>query len=77
MQVMAVDIKKQRIQLTMKIGGSEKSEKAKKDKQKNDRPKNDRPKNDRPKKDTANQKRNNAKKPFKKGNNFFDGIVIK
>ena len=76
-QVMAVDIKKQRIQLTMKIGGSEKSEKAKKDKQKNDRPKNDRQKNDRPKKDTANQKRNNAKKPFKKGNNFFDGIVIK
>ena len=71
-QVMTVDIKKQRIQLTMKIGGSEKSEKAKKDK-----PKNDRPKNDRPKKDSANQKRNNAKKPFKKGNNFFDGIVIK
>ena len=76
-QVMTVDIKKQRIQLTMKIGGSEKSEKAKKDKPKNDRPKNDRPKNDRPKKDSANQKRNNAKKPFKKGNNFFDGIVIK
>ena len=82
-QVMTVDLKKQRIQLTMKIGGS--SDGAKKDAPKKDAAKKDTPKKDAPKKNAQkrdnrpnnNQKKNNGQKNFRKGNNFFDGIVIK
>ena len=82
-QVMTVDLKKQRIQLTMKIGGG--SDGAKKDAPKKDAAKKDTPKKDAPKKNAQkrdnrpnnNQKKNNGQKNFRKGNNFFDGIVIK
>ena len=82
-QVMTVDLKKQRIQLTMKIGGG--SDGAKKDAPKKDAAKKDIPKKDAPKKNAQkrdnrpnnNQKKNNGQKNFRKGNNFFDGIVIK
>ena len=77
-QVMTVDLKKQRIQLTMKIGGS--SDGAKKDAPKKDAQKKDAPKKNVSKRDNRpnnNQKKNNGQKNFRKGNNFFDGIVIK
>lgn len=82
-QVMTVDLKKQRIQLTMKIGGG--SDGAKKDVPKKDAPKKDAPKKDATKKNAQNrdnrpnnnQRKNNGQKNFRKGNNFFDGIVIK
>ncbi|MDY3796741.1 MAG: Tex family protein [Agathobacter sp.] len=77
-QVMTVDLKKQRIQLTMKIGGG--SDGAKKDAPKKDAPKKDAPKKNTQKRDNRpnnNQKKNNGQKNFRKGNNFFDGIVIK
>ncbi len=82
-QVMTVDLKKQRIQLTMKIGGG--SDGAKKDAPKKDAAKKDTPKKDAPKKNAQkrdnrpnnNQKKNNGQKNFRKGNNFFDGIIIK
>ena len=88
-QVLSVDLKKQRIQLTMKIGG--KSDNAKKDNaSKEESPKakagNSQPKNgakkSQPKRDDRKQNnRKNGKdfkkKDFHKGNNFFDGIVIK
>ena len=88
-QVLSVDLKKQRIQLTMKIGS--KTDNAKKDNaSKEESPKakagNSQPKNgakkSQPKRD--DRKQNNRKigkdfkkKDFHKGNNFFDGIVIK
>ena len=77
-QVMTVDLKKQRIQLTMKIGGG--SDGAKKDAPKKDAPKKDASKKNTQKRDNRpnnNQKKNNGQKNFRKGNNFFDGIVIK
>ena len=77
-QVMTVDLKKQRIQLTMKIGGG--SDGAKKDAPKKDVQKKDAPKKNVSKRDNRpnnNQKKNNGQKNFRKGNNFFDGIVIK
>ena len=77
-QVMTVDLKKQRIQLTMKIGGG--SDGAKKDAPKKDAQKKDAPKKNVSKRDNRpnnNQKKNNGQKNFRKGNNFFDGIVIK
>lgn len=77
-QVMTVDLKKQRIQLTMKIGGG--SDGAKKDAPKKDAQKKDAPKKNAQKRDNRpnnNQKKNNGQKNFRKGNNFFDGIVIK
>ena len=82
-QVMTVDLKKQRIQLTMKIAGG--SDGATKDEPKKDAAKKDTPKKDAPKKNAQkrdnrpnnNQKKNNGQKNFRKGNNFFDGIVIK
>ena len=77
-KVMTVDLKKQRIQLTMKIGGG--SDGAKKDAPKKDGPKKDAPKKNTQKRDNRpnnNQKKNNGQKNFRKGNNFFDGIVIK
>ena len=77
-QVMTVDLKKQRIQLTMKIGGG--SDGAKKDAPKKEGPKKDAPKKNTQKRDNRsnnNQKKNNGQKNFRKGNNFFDGIVIK
>ena len=77
-KVMTVDLKKQRIQLTMKIGGG--SDGAKKDAPKKDAPKKDASKKNTQKRDNRpnnNQKKNNGQKNFRKGNNFFDGIVIK
>ena len=83
-QVMTVDLKKQRIQLTMKVGtfdGGVRKEtpkvektsqpKAKPDarKEKKNFRNNDGKKQDNPRKDN--------RRPEKKGNHFFDGIVIK
>ena len=87
-QVMTVDIKKQRIQLTMKIGtGSDsgekkadkKSEVQKQNKQKTNGQKQNGQKSNGQKKASQNKnsKNNNQnKKNFKKGNSFFDGIII-
>ena len=88
-QVLSVDLKKQRIQLTMKIGG--KSDNAKKDnaskenspkaKAGNSQPKNGGKKSQPNRDDRKQNNRKNGKdfkkKDFHKGNNFFDGIVIK
>ena len=87
-QVMTVDIKKQRIQLTMKIGtGSDSGEKKadkkpeaqKQNKQKTNGQKQNGQKSNGQKKASQNKnaKNNNQnKKNFKKGNSFFDGIII-
>ena len=85
-KVMSVDIKKQRIQLTMKLNDSPKPEKKQdSDGQKNDRQKNDRQKNNGNRQNQKGQNRNqgnqnrnsgNRKQNFKKGNHFFDGIII-
>ena len=78
-QVLSVDLKKQRIQLTMKIGTGEAG--AQKDKEPE--------KKATEKKNSNASRRNDNRKPenkknagskernFKKGNSFFDGIVIK
>lgn len=94
-KVMSVDLKKQRIQLTMKLNDApkpEKKEKADKNRQnkpagaRKDNPNhggNDkRPSNqgqNRQNKDGNNRNRNGGQRrtDFKKGNHFFDGIVIK
>ena len=87
-QVMTVDIKKQRIQLTMKIGtgsdsgekkANKKSEVQKQNKQKTNGQKQNGQKSNGQKKASQNKnsKNNNQnKKNFKKGNSFFDGIII-
>ena len=67
-QVLSVDVKKQRIQLTMKLGNrdTKKSDGAKatsKDKQNGNK--------------NHQQKKSAPQKPVKKGNHFFDNIVIK
>ena len=76
-QVLSVDLKKQRIQLTMKIGGGKpeaqkKEERKEKEKEKNsnrnnnkNRPQNGKNQNDRRKNDRGH-----------KGNSFFDGIKL-
>lgn len=61
-QVLKVDLKKQRIQLTMKVGGKKDTKKSGNHRHKNDNPKGG---NHRHKHDTP-----------KKGNHFFDNIVI-
>ena len=71
-QVMSVDIKKQRIQLTMKIGNSEPKKPNKEQKRVNNTQKSK--KNGQNKR--GNDKHGNDKRPQRKGNNFFDGIVI-
>lgn len=67
-QVLSVDVKKQRIQLTMKLGNREEKKSAgakatSKDKQNGNK--------------NHQQKKAAQKKPVKKGNHFFDNIVIK
>lgn len=67
-QVLSVDVKKQRIQLTMKLGNREEKKSAgakatSKDKQNGNK--------------NHQQKKTAQKKPVKKGNHFFDNIVIK
>lgn len=67
-QVLSVDVKKQRIQLTMKLGNREEKKSAgakaaSKDKQNGNK--------------NHQQKKVAPKKPVKKGNHFFDNIVIK
>ena len=67
-QVLSVDVKKQRIQLTMKLGHREEKKSAgakatSKDKQNGNK--------------NHQQKKAAQKKPVKKGNHFFDNIVIK
>ena len=77
-QVMTVDVKKQRIQLTMKVGtydGGVKKEVLKKEAPKKENPKKEQKKNYDHKNNKKDYKKND-KKPIKKGNNFFDGIVI-
>lgn len=64
-QVLSVDQKKQRIQLTMKLGGENRKAGSKAEK-KQDPSKNKR---------SGNEKRKQGKPP-KKGNHFFDNIVI-
>ena len=88
-QVLSVDEKKQRIQLTMKLGTGEPGAKKKEEKapqkkadneQKNEnRKNNNRNAGDRKVNNKKQNNRNNGNKNqnFKKGNNFFDGIVIK
>ena len=88
-QVLSVDEKKQRIQLTMKLGTGEPGAKKKEEKapqkkadneQKNEnRKNNNRNAGDRKTNNKKQNNRNNGNKNqnFKKGNNFFDGIVIK
>ena len=88
-QVLSVDEKKQRIQLTMKLGTGEPGAKKKEEKapqkkadneQKNEnRKNNNRNAGDRKTNNKKQNNRNNGNKTqnFKKGNNFFDGIVIK
>ena len=87
-QVLSVDLKKQRIQLTMKIGNSDgaaKKEKAEQPK-KQERPKQQRSPKDGSRKDDKREPRKNANgdnrgsgkpKQERKGNHFFDNIVIK
>ena len=80
-QVMTVDIKKQRIQLTMKIGtGSDSGEKKSDKKQKTEKQnKQNKQKTNGQKKASQNKNgknNNHNKKNFKKGNSFFDGIII-
>ena len=75
---MTVDVKKQRIQLTMKVGtydGGVKKEVLKKEAPKKENPKKEQKKNYDHKNNKKDYKKND-KKPIKKGNNFFDGIVI-
>ncbi len=68
-QVLSVDLKKQRIQLTMKIGTGEKTP-AKKEQKKEHAPKENRKSN--------RQGKNGQRREYEhKGNHFFDGIVIK
>ena len=88
-QVLSVDEKKQRIQLTMKLGTGEPGAKKKEEKapqkkadseQKNEnRKNNNRNAGDRKVNNKKQNNKNNGNKNqnFKKGNNFFDGIVIK
>ena len=88
-QVLSVDEKKQRIQLTMKLGTGEPGAKKKEEKapqkkadneQKNEnRKNNNRNAGDRKVNNKKQNNKNNSNKNqnFKKGNNFFDGIVIK
>ncbi len=75
-QVLSVDLKKQRIQLTMKIGTSEKKETKEPEKKavvaKKGNETHNKNRNSGNKNKTGNKERN-----FKKGNSFFDGIVIK
>ena len=66
-QVMSVDIKKQRIQLTMKIGNSAPKKTKSGQKKPSDSQKN---------KNNGQNRRGNEKRPQRKGNSFFDGIVI-
>lgn len=76
-QVLSVDEKKQRIQLTMKIGGG-KSEAQKKEERK-EKPKQSaqKPKNGKSMKEGRNGQRNRKNNDrVRKGNNFFDGIII-
>lgn len=80
-QVMTVDIKKQRIQLTMKIGtGSDSGKKASsadnKPKEKTARNNNSNRANSNKGNKNAQNKNSQQKKNFKKGNSFFDGIII-
>ncbi|MCR5272425.1 MAG: RNA-binding transcriptional accessory protein [Lachnospiraceae bacterium] len=88
-EVLSVDLKKQRIQLTMKLGGGSQAEKkvagatGKSDKNPkgngigNDGKKNGRP--DGKKNGVKNDRKKNdgRRNDFHKGNHFFDGIVIK
>ena len=88
-QVLSVDEKKQRIQLTMKLGTGEPGAKKKEEKapqkkadneQKNEnRKNNNRNAGDRKvnKKKQNNINNSNKNQNFKKGNNFYEGIVIK
>ena len=88
-QVLSVDEKKQRIQLTMKLGtgepGAKKKEEKAPQKKADNEQKNENRKNnnhnagDRKTNNKKQNNRNNGNKNqnFKKGNNFFDGIVIK
>ena len=69
-QVLSVDEKKQRIQLTMKIGGG-KSEAQKKEERK-EKQKTTKPAQ-KPKNGQRNRRNNDR---VRKGNNFFDGIII-
>lgn len=76
-QVLSVDEKKQRIQLTMKIGGG-KSEAQKKEERK-EKPVQSaqKPKNGKSMKEGRNGQRNRKNNDrVRKGNNFFDGIII-
>lgn len=68
-QVMSVDLKKQRIQLTMKIGTGESATKKK----------DDSPKKAAPKKGNNDNRPKNKKPHYIKGkkNNFFDNIILK
>ncbi len=87
-QVLSVDLKKQRIQLTMKIGNSDGTAKKEKSEQpkKQERPKQQRGPKDGSRKDDRREPRRNANgdnrsngkpKQERKGNHFFDNIVIK
>ena len=88
-QVLSVDLKKQRIQLTMKLGmqegGAKKTETTEKTPQKEKRPfdekKRENKKNERKpssnKKDRSDSRGSGKPKQERKGNHFFDGIVIK
>ncbi len=89
-QVLSVDLKKQRIQLTMKIGTGEKTSE-KKEQKKENTPKENRGNNNKIKENRNNGGKNNGgnhtsnykgkngqRREYEhKGNHFFDGIVIK
>lgn len=83
-QVMTVDLKKQRIQLTMKVGtfdGGVRKEAPKVEKTSQPKAKPDARKEKKNFRNTDGKKQDNPRKdnrrPEKKGNHFFDGIVIK
>ncbi len=76
-KVLSVDVKKQRIQLTMKMGTGEPNANKKQGTSgsaaRNPKPQNHKPSDKR----KNNPKTDKRKDNFKKGNHFFDGIVIK
>ena len=67
-QVLSVDLKKQRIQLTMKLGDRQDKKEAAKDQPA--------ARSKKPANKQNFKKKQERKKPVKKGNNFFDNIII-
>ena len=73
-QVLSVDEKKQRIQLTMKIGGGKPEAQKKEEGKEKQAQRRNNGKNVKNEKNSQRNRRNNDR--GRKGNNFFDGIII-